>query len=322
MSRATIFIAIASYKDRLLMATVQDAMEKAQHPDRLRFGIVDQCVEQDRWSVMKGELGKVVHYLWVDPLMTRGTCFARALTQQLYAGESIYMQIDAHMMFPKHWDAWAVDTLCDRMAASGRCVVSSYPPPIEGEGASAIIKAPESGTVTYHRVHASAAFDSRGIVLWFEAAHARRSRPMRGYHLSAAVVLAPGHFVEAFPYDPWGYYLGEEQMLALRLYTHGWDIWHPVDNPIGHRYNDHQDPTIRPVHWADDPDGKRPVPYTFWQDMSFDRQRQIIARPEFGGVYGLGTKRTLADYAAWTGIDYVRRTVDMERARTLPPEEQ
>lgn len=322
MSRPTLFLAIASYKDPLLMKTVQDAIAKAQWKDRLRFGIVDQCLPVDRWPTLSGALGRQMQYLWVDPLMTRGTCFARALTQQLYGGETIYVQLDAHMAFPTHWDAWVVDTLLDRMAVSDRCIVSSYPPSMEWQGDTAQIATHPPGTVIQHRLNATAGFDSRGIYLDFEATQHNRTRPIRGHHLSAAVVMAPGRFVEHFPYDPWGYYLGEEQMLALRLFTHGWDIWHPVDNPIGHKYNDHQDPNIRPVHWSDDPRGERPISHDVWQQGSYWRQRQMVQRPGFGGVYGLGSVRSLADYAAWTGIDYVQRTIDLEKARALPAEDR
>lgn len=321
MKAPTIFVAIASYKDPLLQRTVWDAVDKAQHKHRLRFGIVDQCDAPQRWATPTGAFGRQMQYLWVDPLMSRGTCFARALAQQLYAGETLYVQLDAHMAFPPYWDAWVVDTLLDRMASGGPCVVSSYPPSMEWEGDRAVIATPAAGTVTCHRVNATAAFDARGIYLDFEACHHRRSQPVRAHHLSAAVLLAPGRFAEVFPYDPFGYYLGEEQMLALRLFTHGWDIWHPVDNPIGHKYNDHQDPAIRPVHWSDDPDGLRPIPHGVWQQESYRRQRRTVACPGFGGVYGLGGVRSLADYAAWTGIDYVRRTIDMDRARELSPEE-
>ena len=322
MSRPTIFVAIASYKDPLLAKTVEEALAKAQWPERLRFGIVDQCLATTRWPTLRGALAKQIQYLWMDPLMARGTCFARALAQQLYAGETLYVQLDAHMAFPWHWDAWVTETLLDRMAVSDRCVVSSYPPSMEWQGEDAKIAQHPIGTVIQHRLNATAAFDSRGIYLDFEATQHNRTTPIRGHHLSGAVILAPGRFVECFPYDPWMYYLGEEQTLALRLYTHGWDIWHPVDNPIGHKYNDHQDAAIRPVHWSDDPAGERPIAHEVWQQGSYRRQRRLVAVPGFGGVYGLGSVRSLADYAAWTGIDYVARTIDWEKARGLPPEDR
>lgn len=321
MSAPTIFVSIASYKDPLLERTVLHAVEQAQHKDRLRFGVVDQCDEGRRWNTPVGALGRQVQYLWVDPLMSRGTCFARALAQQLYAGEAIYVQLDAHMGFPTHWDAWVTDTLLERLAVSPSCVVSSYPPSLEWNGDQAVIGQPAPGTVSCHRLNATAAFGARGIYLDFEAYHMTSPNPLRAHHLSAAVLIAPGRFAEAFPYDPFGYYLGEEQMLALRLFTNGWDIWHPVDNPIGHKYNDHQDPSIRPVHWSDDPTNRRPISHHVWQQQSYRRQRWTVARPGYGGVYGLGTVRSLADYAAWTGIDYVRRTIDMDRARAFPLEE-
>lgn len=322
MSRPTIFVAIASYKDPLLALTVQDAIAKATWKDRLRFGICDQCLPEARWPTPTGALGKQIQYCWMDPLMARGTCMARAMAQMLYGGETLYVQLDAHMAFPLGWDVWVEETLLDRMAVSDRCIVSSYPPSMTWTDGVATIDQHPAGTVIQHRLNAKAAFDTRGIYLDFEACQHQRTTPIRGHHLSGAVILAPGRFVEHFPYDPWMYYLGEEQSLALRLFTHGWDIWHPVDNPIGHRYNDHQDPTIRPVHWSDDPRGERPISHDVWQQGSYWRQRQMVCRPGFGGVYGLGSVRSLADYAAWTGIDYVARTIDWDRARALPSEDR
>ncbi len=199
MSRPTLFVAIASYKDRQLGATVQHAIQQAQWKDRLRFGIVDQCAPADRWPTPTGTLGQQIQYLWVDPLMTRGCCFARSLAQQLYAGETIYFQTDAHMGFPLGWDEWVVETLFDRMAKGADCVVSSYPPSMKWTNEEAVIERHAPNTVIQHRLNATAAFGSRGIYLDFEATHHTRAQPMRAHHLSAAVLIAPGRFVEQFP---------------------------------------------------------------------------------------------------------------------------
>lgn len=323
MSRPTLFVAIASYKDPLLTFTVQDALGKAAYPDRVRFGIVDQCDESARWPMLSGELGVRVQYLWVPAVQTRGACWARALAQSLYMGETLYCQIDAHMAFPPGWDEWVVETVLDRMAVTPQCVVSSYPPNMTITDGTATIETLPSPSVLTHRVKESAQFDGRGLYLDFESwAHLGRSMPIRGHHVAAGLLLAPGVFAEQFPYDPHLYYLGEEQMLALRLFTHGWEIWHPVDTPIGHRYNGDQDPTIRPVHWSDDPTGQRPIPHTIWEGRSYRRQRLLCGLPGYGGAYGLGTVRSLADFAAWTGIDYLHRTIDLSVARALPPEDR
>lgn len=323
MSRPTIFVAIASYKDPLLAHTVLHALEQAQDKARIRIGVVDQCEPSKQWGRMDAAVARQVHYLWLDALHTRGTCFARALTQTLYHGETIYLQIDAHMHFPPAWDVWVEEVLFDRMAVTPHCVVSSYPPSMVPDGTGWRIDRHPPQTVVTHRVKETAAFDGRGIYLDFEAwIHHHRTAPIRGHHVAGGMLIAPGAFVEKFPYDPQLYYLGEEQMLALRLYTHGWEIWHPVDNPIGHRYNDHQNPEIRPVHWSDDPEGQRPISHLAWETRSYTRQRKLVALPGFGGVYGLGTTRSVAQFAEETGIDYVRRTVTHDLARLLPPEDR
>lgn len=316
-----IFVAIASYKDPLLERTVAHAIRQATHKDRLRFGIVDQSDTSARWDTIPAFLQRMIRYLWIDPAQSRGACYARAMTYTLYAGEPVVVQLDAHMAFPPGWDEWVVETLMDRMAVTPQCVVSSYPPSMQWVGDEPVIESHAPGTVIQHRVHAEAAFhDGQGIYLNFEGVPTARQTPILGHHLSAGVILAPGTFIERFPYDPQLYYLGEEQLLALRLYTHGWSIWHPLDNPIGHRYNEQQEASIRPVHWADDPNRQRPISHDWWQFRAYQRQRLICEVDGFGGVYGLGTARSLADYAEWTGIDYRRRTVDKDWARRTPTE--
>lgn len=324
MSRPTIFIGIASYKDPLLLHTVLRALEQAKDKSRIRFGIVDQCEPSQQWGRTDAQVARQIHYLWVDPLRARGACFARALTHTLYHGETIYLQIDAHMHFPSHWDQWVEEVLLDRMAITPRCVVSSYPPSmVKDANGEWMIEGHQKQTVVTHRVKENAAFDGRGIYLDFEAwLHHGRTAPIRGHHIAGGMLIAPGSFVEQFPYDPQLYYLGEEQMLALRLYTHGWDIWHPVDNPIGHRYNDHQNPEIRPVHWSDDPNGERPISHLVWENRSYTRQRHLVGLPGYGGVYGLGTARTLQAFADEFGVDYLRRSINYAIARALPAEER
>ena len=324
MSRSTIFIGIASYKDPLLSHTVLHALEQAKDKSRIRFGVVDQCEPSYQWGRMDATVARQVHYLWVDPLRARGTCFARALTHTLYHGETIYLQIDAHMHFPLHWDQWVEEVLLDRMAVTPRCVVSSYPPSMVKDASGEwTIEGHPPQTVITHRVNENATFGGRGIYLDFGAwAHHGRTEPIRGHHVAGGMMIAPGSFIEQFPYDPQLYYLGEEQMLALRLYTHGWTIWHPVDNPIGHRYNDHQNPEIRPVHWSDDPNGERPISHLVWENRSYQRQRYLVGLQGYGGVYGLGSIRTIQDFATEFGVDYLRRSINYDIARSLPAEER
>ena len=48
--RDTIFISIASYRDKELVPTIKDCLNQAQYPDRLRFTICWQHSKEDKWD--------------------------------------------------------------------------------------------------------------------------------------------------------------------------------------------------------------------------------------------------------------------------------
>ena len=68
-------------------------------------------------------------------------------------------------------------------------------------------------------------------------------------------------------------------------------------------------PAMRPMHWDAALEARRSR--TWWTLEQRSRQR-LKAMLEDGadlGVYGLGTVRSLDDYADFCGIDYRRRTL-------------
>ena len=48
--RDTIFISIASYRDKELKPTIEDCLKQAQYPDRLVFTICWQHSKEDKWD--------------------------------------------------------------------------------------------------------------------------------------------------------------------------------------------------------------------------------------------------------------------------------
>jgi hypothetical protein len=119
-----------------------------------------------------------------------------------------------------------------------------------------------------------------------------------GFHLGAGCLFAPGRFALEFPYDPALYFHGEEQALAARLFTHGWDIVHMPGLPIYHLYNDGASGVPpRPLHWdpSHEAGGRRPGGTL--EQRSRRRLASLLAGEPLG-VYGLGTRAHLADYAA------------------------
>jgi len=308
----SIFVSVASYCDPMLGFTLERAACTAKHPEALHFGVVDQSP-----TVAKPTLRwpRRVSYLRIDPVDARGPCWARALAMTLYAGESWFLQVDSHMDFDPHWDVRLVEQAKALLAGRAGVVLASYPNPFTLENGQPVHKV-VSDQVLAHVVKPGTGFDPGHLVLTFEARPVPVNEPLPGFHVAAGCLFAPGRFALDFPYDPRLYFHGEEQALALRLFTHGWDIFHPPRLPIYHLYNVGEAAGKRPMHWDPAEDARRAVKWSEREKLSRQRLGDLVAGAPLG-VYGLGRVRTLADYAAYSGIDYARKSLAPQAYKPL-----
>jgi hypothetical protein len=303
----SIFVSIASYCDPVLPFTLGRAVATASAPQRLHFGVVEQSAADGPRLAHPGG-GCRLSQVRIDLADARGPCWARAIAMSLHDGEDWFLQLDAHMDFDVGWDERLV-AQARALGGPGRdLVISTYPAAfrlVDGE--------PRRETLTRgvlaQVVRPGACFEAAHPVLPFEAHPVETASPLPAFHLGAGCLFAPGRIVQQFPYDPWLYFHGEEQALALRLYTHGWDLFHVPDLPIHHQYNDGA-AAARPLHWDAPHDALRQVGWWQLEQRSRARLAALVAGEDLG-VYGLGDVRSLAEFAAFSGIDY--------RARTLAP---
>lgn len=150
-------------------------------------------------------------------------------------------------------------------------------------------------------------FDNNGI-LDIEGVDGiiNQDKPVSGYLLAGGFILAPIEFCREVPYDPEIYFKGEEVSLAVRAWTHGWNIYHPSKILLYHYYTRSNESK----HWSDS---------KTWPDLdkaSINRVKTLLnmehIHPHVNlGMYGLGTKRTLSEYQSKYGIDFANKVISL-----------
>ena len=299
----TIFVQIASYRDPQLLLTIDDMLEKAKNPENLSIAITWQHSPEDEWDNLD-KYSEDSRFKIIDTPHeeSQGACWARNLLQQLYGGETYTLQIDSHTRFIENWDT-ELKKEYKRLVKKGikKPLITSYAPSFEPDND------PESRIQKPWRMDFDR-FSPDGNVHFLPSTvddADERTEPIPARFYSAHFAFAKGDFVKEVPHDPDYYFHGEEVSIAVRAFTHGYDLLHPHKIFLWHYY------TRRGLkkHWDD---------HTKWgerNDGSHKRNRKLLSMdgevydPEFFGIYGLGTERTLEDYERYAGLSFSRRAV-------------
>jgi hypothetical protein len=301
-----IFVSIASYCDPVLPFTVDRAAATAADASRLHFGVVDQSPAGSPRLVAPGRAR--LSLVQVDARDARGPCWARAIAMSLLDGEDWFLQLDSHMDFDPGWD----DTLVAQALALGAprrpLVISTYPDPFVFEDGRPVRRPTTSGVLA-QVVQKDCSFAPDHPVLSFVGMPVASTEALPAFHLGAGCLFAPARIAQEVPYDPWLYFHGEEQAMAVRLYTRGWDLFHMPGLPVHHLYNDaNAGGPQRPLHWDAQQEAQRTVSWWSFEQRARARLAALVDGVDLG-VYGLGSARSLADFAAYSGIDYPARTL-------------
>lgn len=308
MSSPQIFISVAAYRDPDLVATLQDALDQATHPEALHLGVLEQSETPTELPISVHQKVGQLSYLHLHHRFSRGPCWARAMIASAIRDEAFFLQIDSHTRFDAGWDATMLQAYESVAAASAqrKHILSTYPCAFEIEDGRPVRK-PMPGHALLLRPLPSATFEgATSPVLPFHAVPTPAAQAMPGCHVGAGCLFAPSALLQEVPLDPWLYFHGEEQNLAVRAWTHGWDIWHPPDLPIYHLYGRRED---RPVHWDEHEDRERPMKWWQLHQQAEQRMAALLFEGRHLGAYGLGRVRTLEAYAQTFGIDYGLRTL-------------
>ena len=217
------------------------------------------------------------------------------------------LQIDSHMDFDPGWDTYiknkAMEVQLDKIPG----VLSSYPPGFNFDPDGKAIFNRCDDAVMFNGVVKGCQFKDDYPGLHFVADIKVTNETLLSYHIGGGFLFAPGEFVNKFPYDPWLYFIGEEQSMSVRLFTHGWHMYSIPALPIYHLYNTGN--SGRVLHWDAVHDQNRQTRWWKLEETSRERFKDLCFERKDLGIYGLGTKRTLDDFANYCGIDYRKKQV-------------
>jgi hypothetical protein len=298
----TIFVQIASYRDSELIPTVLDCISKAKHPQRIYLGI---CAQYDP---IKDELEdllfihpnikvKMIHYK-----NSKGACWARNIAQSLYGNETFSYQIDSHMRFIKDWDEHIIELW--KTVKDDKAIFTGYPGKYDPNTPDSEWELGNPTICGVKRI-LNNKFKQRGE--YFEPT---LNRPLRGVTISAANTFGPGSIITDVPYDPYLYFDGEEMTMALRYFTHGYNIYHPHKVVSYHYWTRESSPR----HWSEHKD------WGTYENISKERIASLIGNGDTDlGEYGLGTVRTLKEYEQYAGIDFGKNLVHIFRVDAVEP---
>ncbi|MEY2958169.1 MAG: hypothetical protein RLZZ01_737, partial [Actinomycetota bacterium] len=296
-----ILVLIAAYRDPELADTVTSAITQAAFPEHLRFAICHQYDEATRSLLEPWHGDDRFRVDAVEHVDSRGCCWARHRTFEMYDGEPYVFQIDAHTRFAARWDVRYVEML--ESIDSPRPILTTYPPRYTVD---------DDGTVRYdldagvQRLYVEEVRDDLTTVQR-TSPPSDLSRPGPSPTIAAGQVFTRGTFCTDVPYDPEMYFAGEEISMAARAFTAGYDLYHPNENLVWHRY--HHD---HPKHWEDHTDHAE-------SHASAIRRLRDLFRGDTGrlGRFGLGSVRSLAEFEDHTGIDLGAPRVERDGTVTI-----
>ncbi len=320
-----IFISMASYRDPELIPTLHNMLEQAAHPENLHIAISWQDDEDlsvferaglkpDGIRSVAGRqinafryFGTRVDIINLHYYQSQGACWARNLAETLFEGEAYFLQIDSHCRFVPNWDSEMIAMLSQLQRKTAKPIISSYPPPFTpGEDEEASKKRYVS-RLTFRE------FSQEGLPM-LSSVPFTSEEPVPGSYLAGGFIFSTGDFIKQVPNDPHIFFAGEEIAMAVRAFTHGYDIFHPHKILLWHYY---QRQECRKV-WGDHTneakaEGTIAKAWWEWDKVSKLRVRTLLGLEETShealAPWALGHERTLRQFEYQAGIYLKNGTV-------------
>lgn len=305
-----IFVAIAAYREPELRRTIENCIETASEPDRLRFGV---CLQFDLDGPAEtqpdGLDGLDAHvsmrsYDWTE---SKGGCWARHITQGLYNGEGYTLQIDSHMRMAQNWDTDLVAMMhefpADKPLITGQCPLYELIDDID------VIPEDSLVPVTVATEYVSTGWVRHPAI--DIADETTVPRPTRV--LSGMFAFTIGQWNIEVRQDPEHLYTGEELALTIRSFTWGYDLYNPSTVVAWHRM--HPQGNLKFIYDGEAQEVQR-------RDHRAYQRLRTLHRGDPDRVlvpYSTGPLRSVAEFCEWSGLDYGSLSVSDDAVAGVAP---
>ena len=310
MNDESIFVQIASYRDPELVPTILDMFETAENPEQLHVCICWQHDDVENLNIFNSYPN--INIIDIPYQKSKGACWARNLIQRYYNGERYTLQLDSHHRFVQGWDTSLKQMYaqCVEMG-SKKPLITTYVPAFDPfEPKDKFDKTP--WRMDFHQ------FTHEGTLIFSPSPildHEKLTQPIPARFYSAHFAFTDGTFCEEVPHDPEYYFYGEEISIAVRAFTHGYDLYHPHKVVAWHEYTRQS----RIKHWDDHDLSKfTNVDKSWWERDAFSHKRNrvlfgletedsIVIPPK----YQMGTVRDVSEYERYAGVNFKEQSVSL-----------
>lgn len=297
-----IFVSIASYRDPDTVLTIQCLLDRAHRPERIVVGVLWQNdpLEDPLPDLTSFGPPERLRSLFMPATEAAGPCHARHIIQtRLYEGEEYFLQLDSHMRAVPGWDDLLIAQL--ELCNSPNPVLTTYP---AGFTRGAGQKWQDASLDTDERPPflVFSHFGPEDGMMRFKGRRLRtpHSNPLPCHFCVSGFLFAPGRILKQgglYDSNLPHLFFGEETLLSVRLWTHGWDFFVPGRHVFFHCW----DRSYRPTFFA----SKNPEA----QAASLERVRALLRGLELGEKFGCGAVREVHDYFVEAGLDFDSKAV-------------
>jgi hypothetical protein len=297
----TIFVAIACYLDYEIKHTILNCIDKAKHPENLRFGVCLQYDENERTNehilnFLESKLPvKILKYHYTE---SEGGCWARNLAQSLYNDEKYHLQVDSHTRFIQNWDEIVINDFNKLKETVNKPIISFLPPSysrMDDKGIDFDFRHIDNSDKINHPKFEYITEEYWPVYGGYSNEQHTGFKPSSVIILYGGFVFTEGQWVVEVEQDPEHYYTGEEFALTIRSYTHGYDIFTSSQIIAWHRAH----PSTPKKHYNNNPEeianGKH--------RHAIERLRMLIEGEDLG-KYGPGNVRSVEQYGKFANIDF------------------